>query len=46
MATKQIIQIEVTWDGWRKLRLNPLIAWLVNLENLEIKRITVKEVKK
>lgn len=47
MATKQIIEIEVTWTGWKKLRLNALIAWLSNLsDDLEISRISVKEKKK
>lgn len=46
MATRQIIQIEVTWSGWKKLRLNSIIAWLANTTELEINRITVKEVKK
>lgn len=46
MATRQVIQIEVTWEGWKQLRLNALIAWLANLEGLEIKRLVVREPKK
>lgn len=44
--SKQIIRIEVTWEGWKTLRLNALIAWLASLDNLEIKRIDVREPKK
>lgn len=46
MATKQIIRIEVTWAGWQKVRLNALIVWLSSITDLEITRLTVKEVKK
>ena len=46
MATKQVIVIEVTWDGWSTLRLNALIAWLAGHEGLTIKRLVVREPKK
>jgi hypothetical protein len=47
MATKQVIEIDVTWSGWKKLKLNALLAWLSNVSpELEINRITVREVKK
>ena len=46
MATKQVIEIDVTWSGWSKLNLSALIVWLGNLNGLEINRISVKEVKK
>lgn len=46
MSTKQIIRIEVTWDGWSTLRLNALLAWLSSHEKLTIKRITISEPKK
>lgn len=50
MATRQVIQIEVTWSGWNKLKLEALIAWLaatsMNSKDLGIHRLVVKEIKK
>lgn len=50
MATKQVIQISVTWSGYSRLKLGALIAWLAETSNnsndLDIKRLEVKEVKK
>lgn len=49
-GTKQVIQIDVTWDGYSTLKLESIIAWLaqtsLNNKGLGIKRLEVKEVKK
>jgi hypothetical protein len=46
MATKQVIEINVTWEGWSKLRISHLLNYLANLDKLSIERISVREVKK
>lgn len=43
--TKQIIEIEVTWSGWKKLSLNWLIQKLMEA-GLEVERFSIKEKKK
>lgn len=44
--TKQIIKIDVTWAGYKKLRLNWLIKKLAEIEDLEIERLSITEPRK
>lgn len=43
--TRQIIEIDVTWTGYKKLLLKWLITQLLEC-NLEVERFTVREVKR
>lgn len=44
--TKQVIQIDVTWAGYKKLALKWLIRQLALQDDLEIERLSIREVKK
>lgn len=50
MATKQVIEIDVTWDHWsKKLNLASLIQFIAAASLTEaapIKRMSVREIKK
>lgn len=45
MATKQVIEIDVTWDTYgTKLDLSSLVKWIASAD-IKMKRISVKEKK-
>jgi hypothetical protein len=44
--TRQIIEIDVTWTGWKKLKLKNVLVCLMNLADLDIERVTIREAKR
>lgn len=45
MATKQVIEIDVTWTNWKKMRLDWLLARMLEAD-IEFDRLNIREVKK